>query len=86
MGCEAARFAAAAALSLLIFGWANVTFPRAGLHGLLILPVAVAGGLFLNLGYHGKQKPLPEWLVFAHISVAFVGFVVVGVVGLSLAQ
>ena len=79
-------FAAAAALSLLIFGWANVAFPRTGLYGLLTLLVAAAGGLVLNLGYHWKQKPLPEWLVFAHMSVAFIGLVVVGVVGLSLAQ
>ncbi len=79
-------FAAAAALSLLIFGSVNVEFPRAGLYGLLTLLVAAAGGLVLNLGYHWKQKPLPEWLVFGHMSVAFIGFLVVGVVTLSLAS
>ena len=78
-------FAAAGALSLLAFGWVNVSFPRAGLYGLVTLLVAAAGGLFLNLGYHWKQKPLPEWLVFAHMSVAFIGFLVVGAVTLSLA-
>ena len=78
-------FAAAAALSLLIFGWANVALPRASLYGLLTLLVAAGGGLVLNLGYHWRQKPLPEWLVFAHMSVAFVGFLVVGAVTLSLA-
>jgi hypothetical protein len=76
--------AAAAALSLLIFGWANVGVPRAGLFGLLTLLLAAAGGLFLNLGYHWRQKPLPEWLVFAHMSIAFIGFLVVGAVTLSL--
>ena len=79
-------FAAAGALTLLIFGWAHAALPRAGLYGLLTLLVAAAGGLVLNLGYHWRQKPLPEWLVFAHLSVAFIGFVVVGVVGLSMTQ
>ena len=78
-------FAAAAAIALLIFGWANVAFPRAGVYGLLTLLVAAAGGLVMNLGFHWKQKPLPEWLVFAHMSVAFIGLVIVGVVTLSLA-
>ena len=60
-------------------------FPRAGVYGLLTLLVAAAGGLVMNLGYHWKHKPLPEWLVFAHMSVAFIGLVIVGVVTLSLA-
>ena len=78
-------FAAAGAISLLVFGWVNVSFPRTGVYGLLTLLVAAAAGLFLNLGYHWKRKPLPQWLVFAHMSVAFIGFLLVGVVTLSLA-
>lgn len=77
-------FAAAGAISLLIFGWVNVSFSRPGLYGLLTLMVAAAVGLFLNLGYHWKRKPLPEWLVFAHMCVAFIGFLLVGVATLSL--
>jgi hypothetical protein len=72
--------------TLLFFGWNDAAFPRADAYGLATLLVAAAGGLFLNLGYHWKQKPLPEWLVFAHMSVAFVGFLVVGAVTLSLAH
>lgn len=78
--------AAASALSLLLFGWVNFSFPRAGLYGLVTLLVAAAGGLFLNLGYHWQKKALPEWLVFAHMSVAFVGFLGVGALTLSLAN
>jgi hypothetical protein len=33
-----------------------------------------------------SQKPLPQWLAFAHLSVAFVGFLVVSAVTLSLAH
>ena len=79
-------FAAMGAVTLLSLGWADVAFPRFGLYGLLTLLVAAAGGLFLNLGYHWKQKPLPEWLVFAHMSIAFVGFLLVGGATLSLAR
>jgi hypothetical protein len=79
-------FAAVGAVTLLVFGWTNAAFPRAGAYGLATLLVAAAGGLFLNLGYHWKHQPLPEWLVFAHMSVAFVGFLVVGAVTLSLAH
>ena len=78
-------FAAAGAISLLVFGWVNASFSRPGLYGLLTLLGAAAVGLLLNLGYHWKQKPLPEWLVFVHMSVAFIGFLLVGVVTLSLA-
>ena len=78
-------FAAAGAISLLVFGWANVSFSRPGFYGLITLLVAAAAGLLLNLGYHWKQKPLPEWLVFVHMSVAFMGFLLIGVVTLSLA-
>lgn len=49
-------FAAAGALSLLIFGWVNVSLPRAGLYGTLTLLVAVVGGLFLNLGITGSRS------------------------------
>lgn len=78
-------FAAMGAVTLLIFGWATLSFPHAGLFGLLTLLAASALGLFLNLGYHWRQKPLPEGLLFIHLSIAFVGFVAVGVVTLSLA-
>lgn len=77
-------FAAVGALSLLVFGWVNIGFSSAGVYGLLILLVAAAGGLALNLGFHWRHKPLPEWLVFAHMSIAFVGFLIVGMVGLSM--
>jgi len=69
-------FVAAAALSLLSVGWLYAEFTRAASLALLLLLIAAAGGIVLNLGYHWKQKPLPEGLVFAHMSVAFVGFLV----------
>jgi hypothetical protein len=73
-------FAAVAALSLLVFGWLNTTFSNTAAFGLITLLLAAAAGLLLNLGYHWKQKPLPEGLVFVHMSVAFVGFLVIFIV------
>ena len=76
--------AAAGAISLLVFGWANLSFPGVGLYGLLTLLVAAAAGLALNLAYHWRGRPLPEWLVFVHMSIAFVGFLLIGLGTLSL--
>jgi len=45
---------------------------------------AAASGVVLNLGYHWRNKPLPQWLVFAHMSIAFIGFVMVGLLALTL--
>jgi hypothetical protein len=78
-------FAAVAALSLLLFGWAHAEYSRAASSAVLLLLIAAAGGVFLNLNYHWKQVPLPEWLVFAHMSVAFVGFLMVFLVLISRA-
>jgi hypothetical protein len=77
--------AATSAISLLVFGWFDVGFSRVGMYGLVALLVAAVGGLFLNLGFHWRRKPLPQWLVFAHMSIAFLGFLIVASVGLSLA-
>ena len=79
-------FAAIAALALLGFGWANLPFSRAASFGVLTTLFAAASGVVLNLGYRWKQRPLPEWLVFVHMSIAFVGFLAVGLVLLSMSN
>ena len=76
-------FAAAAALALLSFAWSYAQFSRAASLALLLLWLAAAGGIVLNLAYHWKQKPLPEGLLFAHMSVAFVGLLVMLLVTVS---
>ena len=70
-------FAVSAALSLLVFAWINAGLGSAGEYGLLALVAAAAGGLILTFGFRIRQKPLPDGLVFAHICVAFVGFLII---------
>lgn len=79
-------FAAIGALALLGLAWASLALPPTGLYGLLILAAAAASGVMLNLGYHWKNKPLPEGLVFVHMSIAFIGFVIVGLMTLTLSS
>lgn len=70
-------FAASGAISLLVFAWVNVGLGSAGSYGLLALLVAAAGGLVLTLGFRFRQQILPDGLVFAHMCVAFVGFLII---------
>ena len=71
-------FAAAAGLGLLLTAWAHAALPSGAQWGAGLLLLAACGGVALNLGYHQRGRPLPEGLVFAHMSLAFVGVLMVG--------
>lgn len=68
-------FMAAAAVTLLVFAWATVGLPTIASLALGLLLAAAGGGVFLNLNYRRRKLALPEWLVFAHLSIATAGFV-----------
>ena len=72
---------AAAGLTLVVYVAVVSGLPQPALIGVLLLLVAVLGGLLLNLGYHWKNLPLPIWLVLAHAAIAAVGLVVLAVAG-----
>ena len=75
--------AAVAALTLLALGWTLPgALPGTG-WGLALLGIAAIAGVALNLVFHGRQRSLPIALVFAHMSVAFIGLVIVFVVSIS---
>lgn len=76
-------FAAVAGLSLLLMAWASAALPRGAQWATGLLLLAAAGGVALNLRYHWRGQPLPEGLVFAHMSLAFVGFLMVGLEALA---
>lgn len=77
--------AALVAVALLARVWMTSGRPAdAVAFALAALVIAAGGGLALDLGWRRRRRPLPEGLVFAHLSVAFVGSLVALMVRLSL--
>jgi hypothetical protein len=70
-------FLAAAAATLLIYGGVFVGLPTLANLGTLLLLLAAAGGVFMNLGYHWKNMPLPKGVMVGHALVAVLGFILV---------
>jgi len=70
-------FLAAAGVTLLIYGGVFVGMPSLANYGTVVLVLAAAGGVVLNLEYHWKNRPLPKGLMVGHALVAVVGFLLV---------
>jgi len=70
-------FLAASAVTLLIYGGVFVGLPILANCGTVLLILAAAGGVFLNLEYHWKNLALPKGIMVGHALVAVVGFVLV---------
>jgi hypothetical protein len=70
---------AGAALTLVLYPALTVGISGGAWFGLVLLVVAAAGGLILNLRYHDKQIELPIWLIMVHAGVAIVGFVLLAI-------
>ena len=60
---------------LLLFAAFTVGIPTIALWALILLLIAAAGGLLMNLGYQWKQKMLPKPLMYAHVLIAAAGFI-----------
>ena len=71
---------AAAGLTLLAYASLTVGIPTLANWGLVLLLVAAAGGVVLNLGYHLQELRLPAWLVTLHALLAVAGFLLLLVV------
>jgi hypothetical protein len=67
---------AAAGLTLILYAGLASGMPGMGWGGLVLLLIAVLGGLVLNLRYHSEGLELPISLVLGHAALAVVGFVV----------
>ena len=65
-------FAAGAGLTLLVYAALTVGLPPRALAALVLLVVAAAGGVVLNLAYQMRQRPLPMAFVLGHASLAVV--------------
>jgi hypothetical protein len=67
---------AASGLTLILYAAFTAGLPGGAWAGLLLLLVAVLGGLVLNLRYHWERLELPIWLILVHAGVAAAGLVV----------
>jgi hypothetical protein len=68
-------FLAGAAATLLLYAYFTVGLPRLAGWALLVLLIAAAGGVFMNLNYHWKLLALPVGLMLGHAGLAVLGFV-----------
>jgi peptidoglycan/LPS O-acetylase OafA/YrhL len=66
---------ATAGVTLLVYAWATDGLPVAAGIALALFLIAAAGGLAMNLVFRGRGRALPEGLVFAHLSVAALGLI-----------
>ena len=74
---------AAGAMTLLLYAAFAAGLPKLAVYGLVLLILAALGGLFINLGFHWKQQPLPVPWVLAHAAIAVVGFILLVIPALS---
>ncbi|HET6546245.1 MAG TPA: hypothetical protein VFG55_05810 [Rhodanobacteraceae bacterium] len=66
---------AGAGLTLLLFAAFTIGIPGLALWALILLLIAAAGGVLMNLGYQWKQQLLPKPLMYGHVLIAVVGFI-----------
>ena len=52
-------------------------FPPSSIAGTLLLALAAAGGVIMNLAYHLTDKLIPQWLLHLHIALTAAGTVLV---------
>lgn len=64
---------AASGLTLLIYAALTDGIAGRALTGLILLLVAAAGGVVMNLAYHVAGTLLPKWLLYLHIALAGAG-------------
>ncbi len=67
-------FLAAAGLTLLVYGWATMPLPKIAATATALLLLAAIGGLTTSQAWRWKQAPSVEVLLFAHMSLAAMGY------------
>jgi hypothetical protein len=72
---------AASGLTLILYAAFAAGIPGAAWAGLILLLLAAAGGLILNLRYHWQGQALPMPLMLVHAAVAVIGLVVLAIAG-----
>jgi hypothetical protein len=70
-------FLAASGLTLLAYAGLTDRVGGGAMLGLILVAVAAAGGVVMNLAYHSAGKLLPLWLLYLHIALAASGTLLV---------
>ena len=65
-------FLAAAAFTLLVYAAFQADVPGSAVTGMVILLVAAAGGIVMNLHYHLAGQLIPQWLLHVHILLGII--------------
>lgn len=66
-------FLAAAAFALIVYAGLQEGIPPSASAGIVVLLMAAAGGIVMNLLYHLAGKLIPQWLLHVHILLGVVG-------------
>lgn len=66
---------ATAGVAALLYAWGTHGLAGAAGIALVLFLTAAAGGLVMRLAFHARGRRAPEGLVFAHLSVAAVGLI-----------
>jgi hypothetical protein len=77
---------AASGLTLILYAGLTSGLPGGAWGGLVLLLLAVLGGLVLNLRYHWERRELPIGLMLGHAGLAVVGFVVLAISGWNVGR
>lgn len=67
-------FAAAAALTLLVYGWVVAGLPPLAQAAVVLFVLAALGGVVLNLRDHWNHVLLARGLVIGHFAIAVIGY------------
>lgn len=71
---------AAAGLTLLLYATFAFGVPRLASVALILFLIAAAGGALLNLAYQQRGQLLPRWLMYLHMLLAVIGFILLAIV------
>lgn len=66
---------AGAGLTLLLYATFTIGVPSHAVWALILLIIAAVGGVFLNLGFQERGKPLPKPIMYVHALIAVAGFI-----------
>ena len=78
-------FLATAGLALLVYGWATMPLSKIAATATALLLLAATGGLTTSQAWRWKRAPSVEVLLFGHMSLAVMGYILLIVASIAAA-